>query len=97
MKEGSFLFVFGARRTIHRVINAFEDSGFLLKDELAWKKPSAHHRAQRVSTILAKRGLSEDAKKWEGWRIGNLAPIWEPIAWFMKPYKIEVVLLLTIF
>ena len=25
MKNGSFLFVFGARRTIHRVINAFED------------------------------------------------------------------------
>ncbi|PKL47255.1 MAG: hypothetical protein CVV39_06090 [Planctomycetes bacterium HGW-Planctomycetes-1] len=45
MKIGSFLLVFGARRTIHRVINAFEDSGFLLKDILAWKKPSAHHRA----------------------------------------------------
>jgi len=88
MKDGSFLFVFGARRTIHRVINAFEDSGFLLKDTLAWKKPSAHHRAQRVSIVLERRGLLEEAKKWEGWRLGNLAPIWEPIAWFMKPYKI---------
>jgi site-specific DNA-methyltransferase (adenine-specific) len=88
MKAGSFLFVFGARRTIHRVINAFEDSGFLLKDTLAWKKPSAHHRAQRVSIVLERRGLIEEAKKWEGWRLGNLAPIWEPIAWFMKPYKI---------
>ena len=88
MKDGSFLFVFGARRTIHRVINAFEDSGFLLKDTLAWKKPSAHHRAQRVSIVLERRGLIEEAKKWEGWRLGNLAPIWEPIAWFMKPYKI---------
>ena len=88
MKDGSFLFVFGARRTIHRVINAFEDSGFLLKDTLAWKKPSAHHRAQRVSIILDRRGLIEEAEKWEGWRLGNLAPIWEPISWFMKPYKI---------
>ncbi len=88
MKNGSFLFVFGARRTIHRVINAFEDSGFLLKDTLAWKKPSAHHRAQRVSIVLERRGLVEEAKKWEGWRLGNLAPIWEPIAWFMKPYTI---------
>ncbi len=88
MKDGSFLFVFGARRTIHRVINAFEDSGFLLKDTLAWKKPSAHHRAQRVSIVLERRGLTEEAKKWDGWRLGNLAPIWEPIAWFMKPYKI---------
>lgn len=88
MKDGSSLFVFGARRTIHRVINAFEDSGFLLKDTLAWKKPSAHHRAQRVSIVLERRGLIEEAKKWEGWRLGNLAPIWEPIAWFVKPYKI---------
>jgi site-specific DNA-methyltransferase (adenine-specific) len=88
MKDGSFLFIFGARRTIHRVINAFEDTGFLLKDILSWKKPSAHHRAQRLSIILKKRNLYKEAKKWEGWRLGNLAPIWEPIAWFMKPYKI---------
>ena len=88
MKSGSFLFVFGARRTIHRVINAFEESGFLLKDTLAWKKPSAHHRAQRLSIVLERRGLKDEAEKWQGWRLGNLAPIWEPVAWFMKPYKI---------
>ena len=88
MKNGSFLFVFGARRTIHRVINALEDSGFLLKDTLAWEKPSAHHRAQRVSIVLERRGLKAEARQWEGWRLGNLAPIWEPVAWFMKPYRI---------
>lgn len=88
MKDGSFLFVFGARRTIHRVVNAFEESGFLIKDLLSWKKPSAHHRAQRVSIVLERRGLHDEAIKWNGWRLGNLAPIWEPIAWFMKPYKI---------
>lgn len=88
MKDGSFLFVFGARRTLHRAINAFEDAGFLLKDTMVWKKPSAHHRAQRLSNIMERRGLSEAAQKWKGWRLGNLAPIFEPIAWFMKPYKI---------
>lgn len=88
MKNGSNLFVFGARRTIHRAINSFEDAGFLLKDILSWKKPSAHHRAQRISKIYERRGLPDDASKWEGWRLGNLAPIWEPIAWFVKPYKI---------
>ncbi len=90
MKEGATLFVFGARRTLHRVINAFEDSGFLLKDVLAWKKGSAHHRAQKFTNVLEKRGLTEEAKFWEGWRLGNLAPIYEPIAWFFKPYKITV-------
>ncbi|MFA5404766.1 MAG: site-specific DNA-methyltransferase [Ignavibacteria bacterium] len=90
MKEGASLFVFGARRTLHRAINALEDSGFLLKDVLAWKKPSAHHRAQRIKNVLEKRGLEEEMLKWEGWRLGNLAPIYEPIAWFFKPYKITI-------
>ncbi len=88
MKHGASLFVFGARRTIHRVVNAFENAGFLLKDILAWKKDSAHHRAQRLSIIYDRRGLAEEAKEWHGWRLGNLAPVFEPIAWFMRPYTI---------
>lgn len=88
MKNGASLFVFGARRTIHRAVNAFEDSGFLLKDILAWKKDSAHHRAQRLSIVYERRGLRDAAETWRGWRLGNLAPIYEPIGWFMKPYRI---------
>jgi len=88
MKTGASLFVFGARRTLHRVVNAFEDENFLMKDMLAWKKNSAHHRAQRVSIVFERRGLEREAKEWKGWRLGNLAPIWEPIAWFTKPYQI---------
>jgi site-specific DNA-methyltransferase (adenine-specific) len=87
MKDGSSLFVFGARRTIHRAIMAFEDSGFLVKDILVWEKASAHHRAQRVSGVLENRGMRDEAEKWQGWRLGNLAPIWEPIAWLFKPYQ----------
>jgi site-specific DNA-methyltransferase (adenine-specific) len=90
MKAGASAFVFGARRTLHRVINAFEDSGFLLKDVLAWKKPNAHHRAQKVSIVFERRELLDEAESWEGWRLGNLAPIYEPIAWFFKPYKITI-------
>ena len=88
MKNGSSIFLFGARRTIHRAINAFEDSGFLLKDILAWKKKSAYHRAQRVSVVFERRGMEEAAEKWSGWRLGNLAPMFEPIAWLTKPYCI---------
>lgn len=88
MKTGASIFIFGARRTLHRVINSFENENFLMKDMLAWKKSSAHHRAQRVSIVFQRRGLENEAKEWEGWRLGNLAPIWEPIAWFTKPYKI---------
>ena len=88
LKNGASVFVFGARRTIHHVVNAFEDSGFLLKDMLAWKKESAHHRAQRVSIVFQRRGLEAEAEAWQGWRLGNMAPVYEPIAWFVKPYKI---------
>jgi len=55
---------------------------------LLGKKDSAHHRAQRLSIVFDRRGLQEEAQTWQGWRLGNLAPIYEPIAWFMKPYRI---------
>lgn len=80
LKSGASALIFGARRTIHRVINAFEDGGFLLKDVLAWRKDSAHHRAQRVSVVFERRGLKDEAEKWKGWRLGNLAPMYEPVA-----------------
>jgi site-specific DNA-methyltransferase (adenine-specific) len=90
IKEGGSLFIFGARRTIHRAIIAMEDSGFLLRDLLAWEKPNAHHRAQGISNILEKRGLIKEAKEWQGWKLGNLAPKYEPIAWLFKPYKLTI-------
>lgn len=86
LKPGASLFIFGARRTLHRAIIALEDSGFLLRDILVWRKPNAHHRAQRLSGVLERRGMIREAEKWRGWRLGNLAPRWEPIAWFFKPY-----------
>lgn len=88
MKKGASLFIFGARRTIHRAIVALEDAGFMLRDTLIWKKPSAHHRSQRVEIVLGRRGEEELVGKWQGWRLGNLAPIYEPIAWMFKPYDL---------
>ncbi len=87
MKEGASVFIFGARRTLHRAIVAFEDSGFLLRDVLCWEKSNAHHRAQSLENLIRNRGLDEEAERWEGWKVGNLAPQWEPIAWFFKPYR----------
>jgi site-specific DNA-methyltransferase (adenine-specific) len=87
LKPGASAFLFGARRTVHRAIVAMEDAGFLLRDVLAWEKPAAHHRAQRLSVVLERRGLAKEAAAWEGFRLGNLAPRWEPVAWFFKPYR----------
>lgn len=88
LKPGSSAFFFGGRRTVHRAIVAFENVGFLLRDLLCWVKPTAHFRAQSLRKLFERRGMQEAALKWDGWRLGNLAPLFEPIVWVFKPYTI---------
>ena len=88
LKPGGFVLVFSGRRLAHRCIAALEDSGFLFKDMLAWVRPRAPHRAQRVSVVYERRGDEENAARWKGWKVGNLRPLFEPVLWFAKPYKI---------
>lgn len=88
LKPGSNAFVFAGRRLAHRCICAFEDSGFTYKDMIGWEKERAAHRAQRISVIFEKRNDNISAYKWAGWKVGNLRPVFEPILWFSKPYKI---------
>jgi site-specific DNA-methyltransferase (adenine-specific) len=87
LKPGGSCLVFAGRRYAHRCIAALEDSGFTFKDMLAWEKSTAPHRAQRVSEIYKRRGDGEAEQKWNGWRVANLRPLFEPILWFQKPYK----------
>ena len=88
LKPGASCFVFAGRRYAHRAICALEDAGFIFKDIISWEKDSAAHRAQNVSVIFNKRDDVINAEKWNGWKVGNLRPLFEPILWFMKPYKI---------
>ena len=88
LKPGASCFVFAGRRMAHRCICAMEDSGFIFKDMISWEKGAAAYRAQRVSCVFDRRNDFENAQKWEGWKIGNLRPLFEPILWFMKPYPI---------
>ncbi|MGF6990412.1 site-specific DNA-methyltransferase (adenine-specific) [Lachnospiraceae bacterium PM6-15] len=86
LKPGASCFIFAGRRMAHRCICAMEDEGFIFKDMIAWEKDAAAYRAQRVSRVFDRRGDEKNSKKWEGWKIGNLRPLFEPILWFMKPY-----------
>ena len=88
LKPGASVFVFAGRRLVHRCISAFEDFGFIYKDMLGWNKIKAAHRAQHVSCVFERRGDILTSKKWEDWKLGNLRPVFEPIIWFMKPYKL---------
>lgn len=88
VKPGGSVFVFAGRRFAHRCIAALEDAGFSFKDMFAWMRQRAPHRAQRISLIYERRGNIEASRQWEGWRVGNLRPTFEPVLWFTKPYKI---------
>ncbi|MHB8638518.1 MAG: DNA-methyltransferase [Candidatus Acidiferrales bacterium] len=88
LKPGGTAFVFAGRRYAHRCICAFEDTGFSFKDMLGWIRDRAPHRAQRLSAVFDRRGDQVSSEKWQGWRVGNLRPTFEPILWFTKPYKI---------
>ncbi|MDR3658498.1 MAG: site-specific DNA-methyltransferase [Mycobacterium sp.] len=88
LKPGGSAIVFAGRRYSHRLISAMEDVGFSLKDQLAWVKPNAPHRAQRLSVVYERRGNLGAAEQWESWRLGNLRPTFEPIVWCTKPYPI---------
>ena len=88
LKPGASCFVFAGRRFAHRCIVALENKGFTFKDMIAWEKTKAPHRAQRVSAIFERRDDKKNEQKWQGWRVANLRPTFEPILWFQKPYKL---------
>jgi site-specific DNA-methyltransferase (adenine-specific) len=88
LKPGGSAMVFAGRRLSPRCVVAFENAGFTFKDSLAWIREKAPHRAQRLSKVFCRRGDAENSSKYEGWKIGNLRPLYEPILWFVKPYQI---------
>lgn len=88
LKPGGSAIVFAGRRLAHRCIACLEDAGFSFKDMFAWLRQTAPHRAQRLSVVYERRDDHENAARWEGWRVGNLRPTFEPVLWFTKPYKI---------
>jgi site-specific DNA-methyltransferase (adenine-specific) len=90
LKPGGSALVFAGRRMAHRCTSALEDAGFNVRDLLSWKRPRATHRAQRLSVIFERRGDLSRASEWQGWRVGNLRPVFEPIIWCFKPYAVTI-------
>ncbi|AKT44216.1 DNA-methyltransferase [Chondromyces crocatus] len=90
LKPGGSAVVFAGRRFAPRCVTALEDAGFNFRDMLAWSRPQAVHRAQRLSVVFERRGDTERAQQWTGWRLGNLRPTFEPILWCFKPYRITI-------
>ena len=87
LKPGASCFVFAGRRYAHRATVALEEAGFTLRDMITWNKVHGTLKAQRISKVYERRQDSENSAKFEGWRVGNLRPVFEPVLWFMKPYN----------
>lgn len=90
LKPGGSAIVFAGRRLMHRAVASMEDAGFNYRDMIGWVRERAAHRAQRLSVVYDKRGDKISADMWNGWRIGNLRPTFEPIIWCFKPYRITI-------
>lgn len=88
LKNGSYCFIFCGRQYSHRCIVSLENNGFILKVILAWIKPIASFKAQHLSEVFNRRNDKENSIKYKDYRLGNLKPLFEPILWFQKPYKI---------
>ncbi len=90
LKPGASAFIFAGRRFAHRCTTAMEDAGFNVRDLLASTRPTAPHRAQRLSVVFERRGDLAASAEWKGWRLGNLRPVSEPIIWCFKPYAYTI-------
>jgi site-specific DNA-methyltransferase (adenine-specific) len=71
------------RQLQHHFTLSAEDSGFIYKDYLVWDKGTAPFRAQNIGKVLSKRGIEYKGNH----RLGNLAPLHEPIVYLFKPYR----------
>jgi len=83
LKPASPMLIMCGRQLQHHFTIAAENQGFVYKDYLVWDKVSAPFRGQRVKCVLDKRGVDYNGND----RLGNLAPMHEPIVYLFKPYK----------
>ena len=75
LKPGGYIAVFGASRTVHRLVCAIEDSGLIIRDQLLWLYGQGMPKSSNIGKKL------ED---WKGWGTG-LKPCYEPIVLAQKP------------
>lgn len=85
LKPCSPVLIMCGRQFQHKFVSAAENVGFVFKDTLSWNKGKAPFRAQRINCVLSQRGVEQEV---DDWRLGNLAPVVEPIVYMFKPYPV---------
>lgn len=90
MKPGSYVAIFGSPKTNHRMKSAFEDSGFLIVEEIDWLYCSGMPSNQDIGKMYNRKNevnCSEFSEKWDDWKTAGLKPSHETITIFQKPLE----------
>lgn len=78
LKPGGHIVAFGGTRTWHRLVTAAEDTGFEIRDSLAWLYSTGMPKSLNVEKALTAAGNSHQAQAWAGTGTA-LRPAFEPI------------------
>lgn len=84
LKPGGHLIAFGGTRTWHRLVTAAEDTGFEIRDSLAWLYSTGMPKSLNVPRALSGAGRDDLAKRWDGAGT-TLRPAFEPILLARRP------------
>ena len=79
MKSGAYVAIFGSVKTNHRMKCAFEDSGFIVVEEIDWVYLSGMPKSQDVGKMFDASGNQELAKVYKDWKTAGLKPAHETI------------------
>lgn len=85
MKSGAYVAIFGSVKTNHRMKCAFEDSGFIIVEEIDWFYLSGMPKSQDVGKMFEANGNPNLAKVYKDWKTAGLKPAHETITIFQKP------------
>ncbi|EMI14521.1 modification methylase [Bacillus stratosphericus LAMA 585] len=56
-------------------------------EKIISRKIYSAYEYEILERSLADSTLKAQVEMWKGWKLGNFAPYWEPIAWLFKPYN----------
>ena len=85
MKPGSYTAIFGSPKTNHRMKCAFEDSGFIIVEEIDYIYCTGMPHNQDIGKMFSdNEDLSE---KYDDWKTAGLKPSHETITIFQKPLE----------
>lgn len=85
MKSGAYVAIFGSVKTNHRMKCAFEDSGFIIVEEIDWFYLSGMPKSQDVGKMFDASGNPDLANVYKDWKTAGLKPAHETITIFQKP------------